>query len=304
MREFEFINWVIQHSHFDPAVVAVGPGDDCAVIHFGGEELLVTTDQVLDGVHFTLAEDGAEAAGRKAAARNLSDIAAMAGEPVAMLASLAAPKGFQRQDAEALYRGLAAAGNEFNCPLVGGDVACWGETPGRLQVTVTVFGRAGGIAPVLRSGAKVGDAVCVTGALGGAWNSQRDMTFTPRVTEARLLASGYGLHAMIDISDGLAADLAHIADASAVAAEIDAAAVPIHDDAAGRDDPLAAALHDGEDYELLFTLPAEAAQRLISTQPLGVPVTRIGRIVKGLGLTLVRDGRREKLAPRGWEHET
>lgn len=304
MREFEFIQWVRGQGRFDPAVVAVGPGDDCAVLHVGGEKLLVTTDQVLDGVHFSLAEHGPEAAGRKAAARSLSDIAAMAGLPVAMVATVAAPKGFSRSDAEAVYHGLRAAGEGFDCPLVGGDVGAWTEGAGRLQIGVTILGRCAGIEPVLRSGAKVGEALCVTGALGGAWKSQRHLTFTPRVCAARELAGGYPVGALIDISDGLAADLGHVISESGVAAEVDASAVPIHDDARGRDDPLSAALFDGEDYELLFTLPPEAARRLIVSQPLGVLVTRIGAITEGAGMALVRDGRRERLEPRGWEHRT
>ena len=312
MREFEFIQWMRGQGSFDPALVAVGPGDDCAVLHLGGEELLVTTDQVLDGVHFSLAEHGAAAAGRKAAARALSDIAAMAALPLAMVATVAAPKGFSRADAEAIYRGLRAAGDPVNCPLVGGDVAAWGQQAGRLQISVTILGRSHGIAPVLRSGAKAGQAVCVTGALGGAWAVRtsaasagpRHLTFTPRIAEVRKLAGEFSLGAMIDISDGLAADLGHILSESGVGAEVDAAAVPLHPDAGGRDDPLSAALADGEDYELLFTLSPDLADRLIASQPLGVGVTRIGAIVEGAALMLVRDGRREKLDPRGWEHRT
>ena len=303
MREFDFIQWIREQARFNPSLVEVGPGDDCAVLNLGGEKLLLTTDQVLDGVHFSLEDDGPEAAGRKAAARNLSDIAAMAGEPVAMLAALAAPQGFSQDDAQAVYRGLATAGLEFNCPLVGGDVAAWHED-GRLIVTVTVLGRAGGVGPVLRSGARKLDAVCITGRLGGAWNSRRDMTFTPRLFEARILAQQYGARAMIDLSDGLARDLGHIVEESHWAAEIDAAAIPIHEDAAGRDDPLAAALYDGEDYELLFALPPDECARLLANPPFRTPVTRIGTMVPGLGMTLLRNGRREPLAPGGWEHQT
>ena len=109
---------------------------------------------------------------------------------------------------------------------------------------------------------------------------------------------------MIDVSDGLAADLGHIAADSGVGAEVEAAAVPIHPDALGREDPLSAALLDGEDYELLFTLPADEADRLIESQPLGVRVTRIGSIVAGEGMSLIRPGRREPLRPGGWEHRT
>ncbi len=304
MREFEFIEWIRRQGRFDPDVVAVGPGDDCAVLNVGGEKLLMTTDQVLDGVHFSLAEHGAEAAGRKSAARSLSDIAAMAGLPVAMVATVAAPKGFSQADAEAIYLGLRTCGDEFGCPLVGGDLAAWGESPGPLQISVTILGKAGGIEPVLRSGAQVGNTICVTGKLGGAWATRRHLEFTPRIADARILAGQFAVSAMIDISDGLVGDLHHILNASNVGAELEDLAIPIHDDAAERKDPLEAALFDGEDYELLFTLPETEADRLMDSNPLGVGIGRIGTIVAGSGMTLLREGRREKLEPRGWEHET
>lgn len=304
MREFDFIEWVRSRAAPDSERVVVGPGDDCAVIALGGEKLLVTADQVLDGVHFSMTRHGPAAGGRKAAARNLSDIAAMAGEPVAMVATVAAPQGFSQADAQAVHDGLRSAGDAFGCPLVGGDLAAWDRDDRPLQISVTVLGRAAGVGPVLRSGAKAGDAICVTGVLGGAWHGRRHLSFQPRIAEARRLATDFGLTAMIDISDGLASDLGHIAAAGGVAAEIDAAAIPLAKDIAEDDDPLTAALTDGEDYELLFTLPVEAADRLIESQPLGVPVSRMGTVIAGSGLTLVRNGKREPLDVRGWEHRT
>ena len=305
MRESEFIEWIRSQKQWDPAAVPVGPGDDCAVVLCGGEKLLVTTDQLLDGVHFILSKHGAYNAGRKAMARNLSDAAAMAALPIAAVATVALPKGFARGNAEKIYHGLRSAGEEFNCPLVGGDVGVW---PGALAIGVTVLARPAGIAPVLRSGARPGDAVCVTGAFGGSWHTQRHLNFTPRVSEARMLASRCALHAMIDVSDGLACDLAHICAASGVGADVLAGAVPIHADAqatTAKTPPLSAALTDGEDYELLFALPAEQADQLLQTQPLGVAVSRIGTIVEGGALTLVHpDGRREALKCNGWEHKT
>ncbi len=304
MREFEFIDWIRRQGAFDPSVVRVGPGDDCAVLELGGEKLLVTTDQVLDGVHFSLADHGPTAAGRKAAARCLSDIAAMGSLPAAMVATVAAPEGLSRADAEALYLGLRRAGDACGCPLVGGDVAAWSGPAGRLQITVTALGRCAGVEPVLRSGGRVGEAICVTGSLGGAWTGTRHLTFTPRIEAGRRLASDFDVGAMIDVSDGLAADLGHILAESGLGAELDASAIPIHADARGREDPLAAALFDGEDYELLFTLPPDQAERLIQSQPLGVPATRIGVTCPGGGMTLILDGRARKLEPGGWEHRT
>lgn len=297
MLESDFIDWVCRQGGFDPSTVLVGPGDDCAVVLCGSDKLLVTTDQVLDGVHFNLATHGAEAAGRKAMARNLSDVAAMAAVPFGAVASVSLSKGLTRSDAEAIYKGLRRIGDEFGCPLVGGDVAAWA---GPLAVSATVFARDGDIEPVLRSGAKLGDAICLTGSLGGAWRSGRDLNFTPRIAEARTLAKNYDLHAMIDISDGLAKDLNHICKASGAGAKIIAADVPIHPNVA-----LEAAFADGEDYELLFTLPADQAKRLCKDNPLTVKVTRVGTITQRQSLVLVLpDGTDEKLVPEGWEHQT
>ena len=303
MRELEFIEWIRSRSGFDAAAVPVGPGDDMAVVRCGHERVLVGTDQVLDGVHFVLAEHGAAAAGRKAMARNLSDVAAMAAAPVAAVASVALPAGMARAEAEGIYHGLRGIADEFHCPLVGGDVGTW---TGQLAISVTVFARPCGADPVLRSGAKAGDAICVTGTLGGAWRSRRHLEFRPRIDEAIILAEQFEPHAMIDISDGLAADLAHICKASGVGAELIAADVPIHPDARTHcDDPLAAALGDGEDYELLFTLAADRAARLTAAGLGAAPVTRIGTIVAGNAMSRIgADAIVRPLAADGWEHAT
>ncbi len=304
MREFEFIQWIRSQTKLDPTAVPVGPGDDCAIVMCGTEKLLITVDQLLEGVHFTLAELGPKNVGRKAMARNLSDVASMAALPLGAVASVALPKGFKRDDAETLYLAMKNTGELFHCPIVGGDVSVW---PEKLAISITVFARPAGIKPILRSGAKAGDALCVTGHLGGAWRSQRHIKFTPRINEARILASRHELHAMIDISDGLASDLSHLCDSSGVGAEVVAADVPLHNDAKNLLDitPLQAALSDGEDYELLFALPENHAEQLIREQPLTVQVTRIGTFTAEKGLVLVKpDGAREALPPSGWEHKT
>ena len=311
----------------------VGPGDDCAVVRCGREKLLITTDQVLDGVHFILTEHGPRAAGRKAMARNLSDIAAMAGAPLAAVACLTLPKGMGLGDCQAIYEGMRELADRFNCPVVGGDVGAW---KGPLAISVTIVGRPRPAGPILRSGAKVGDAVFVTGALGGAWKTRRHLEFTPRLDAARRLARRFAIHAMIDISDGLAVDLGHLCRASGVGARLVAADIPIHPDAAGlchssgneneivppssetkrslgvRSRPTAptraglrAALEDGEDYELLFTLPARQARSLAAARGLGVPVRRIGTITAGRRITMLEmDGKIRTVTAKGWEHET
>jgi len=305
LKELPFIDWIRSQSAFDPAAVPVGPGDDMAVVTSDGRDLLVTIDQVLDGTHFILADCGPWAAGRKAMARSLSDVAAMAAVPVAAVAAVALPPGFSRQDGEEIYHGLRAAGDAFDCPLVGGDVAAW---EGAMAIDVTVIARvADGHAPVLRSGAKPGDAICVTGTLGAAWRTDRHLTFTPRIAEALALAGRYDVHAMIDLSDGLTLDLRRLCEASGVGAVIQAAGVPIHADAAALcpADPLAAALGDGEDYELLFTLPPHQADALIAEPLFAAPVAQIGQVHTDQAVRIVHaDGRCEDLGATGWEHET
>ncbi|MCY2932338.1 MAG: thiamine-phosphate kinase [Planctomycetota bacterium] len=300
MRELEFIEWIYSQGRFDPAVVPVGPGDDLAVVQVGPEGLLAGTDQVLDGVHFILGEHGPRAGGRKAMARNLSDVAAMAALPLAALATVSLPKGLSRHDAQEIYLGMREIGDVFDCPLIGGDMGSWAHP---LAISVTILARPRGISPVLRSGAKPGDAICVTGHFGGAWRSPRHLLFTPRIAEARVLAGQFGLHAMIDVSDGLARDLGHVCRASGLGAQVNAAAVPVS--AAAGPAGLAAALHDGEDYELLFTLSEEDANTLLDTQPLGVSVSRIGTMTPGEDMVLIDSaGRRKPLRPGGWEHQT
>ncbi|MCE5277619.1 MAG: thiamine-phosphate kinase [Planctomycetaceae bacterium] len=297
MRELDFIEWIYGRSRFDSGVVPVGPGDDCAVVKIGGHDVLITVDQVLDGVHFMLDRDGPMAAGRKAMARNLSDIAAMAGVPTAAVASVALPRGMSELDCQAIYAGLREAGDAFNCPLVGGDVGSWAD---KMAISVTIIGRPGPHGAVLRSGARAGDAICVTGSLGGSWRGEKHLTFTPRIAEGLDIARRCDLHAMIDISDGLAADLHHICKASHFGAEIMAADMPV-----ASDSTLDGALSDGEDYELLFTLPAGQAAALVAQGAAGTSATRVGTITMAPEVVLIApDGGRTLLQPKGWQHST
>ena len=294
--EFDFISWLRAQPPADPTGrVRVGVGDDLAVVELPpGDLLLVGIDQVLDGVHFDSAVHGPRAIGRKAVNRNLSDCAAMACLPAAAVVSLALPRGVGDDYAKQLYLGARDAGDAQGCPIVGGDTGSW---PGKLAVTVAIVGRSAGTRPVTRAGAKVGDVVYVTGPLGGSLLG-RHMTFQPRVAMGRSAAAA-GATAMIDLSDGLSRDVAHLCRASSVGVMIDADAVPVHDDARAMaaDDgrsPLDHALHDGEDYELLFTCPPGAAD---------VPGRAVGRVVAEPQVFITTGGgRRELLVPRSWEH--
>lgn len=321
--EFDLIDWIrAQHPPTD--FVPVPQGDDLAVLKWPADDLLlVGVDQVLEGVHFDSAVHTPRQIGRKVMNRNLSDCAAMACLPAAAVATVALPRGVGVEYAKELYLGLRDAADPFGCVIVGGDTGSW---PGKLVATVTVLGRSAGIAPVTRKGARPGDGIYVTGPLGGSLLG-RHMTFEPRVTWARLLAlqrsggqlaasidvSGVlagdkpivevtdpRLTAMIDLSDGLSRDLRHICRESGVGAIVDADQVPIHPDAhaafrVDRVEPLQHALHDGEDYELLFTgRDFTGYGRLVGEivhEPADGPLVQL-RTKRGLA----------PLEPQGWQH--
>jgi thiamine-monophosphate kinase len=301
MGEFAYIDWLRRRTPADPRVL-LGPGDDTAALRLtDGRACLVTTDMLLDGSCFVLAEAGPRRVGRKAMAANLSDIAAMAGKPVAAVVSVGLPRAGGRALAEELYLGLREVADAFDTALVGGDTNTWN---GPLVISVTVIGEATGWGPVTRHGAKPGDWLMVTGTLGGSIRGKH-LDFVPRVREALRLHELAQLHAMIDISDGLAADLGHLCDESHCGAVLRGAAIPIDEEARQIDDgtsPLQHALGDGEDFELLFAVaPAEGA-RLLEEQPLGeVPVTHIGECVAA-GLW-IEDPQRRPLERMGYVHE-
>jgi thiamine-monophosphate kinase len=298
----------------------------------------------MDGTDFHVAEVGPRAAGRKAMAANLSDIAAMAGVPTAAVVSVALPQnltppppsqsgkgessgpnapapfpmreggesgtpprlgeGPGERFAEQLYLGLRELADEFGVAVVGGDTNSWGD---KLAISVTLLGEVTQRGPVLRSGAKPGDWVFVTGPLGGSILGHH-LTFTPRVREALKLHEAVALHAMIDVSDGLAADLNHILEESRCGAVLVAEAVPVS--AAARElsrtsgkTPLQHALGDGEDFELVFTVSPADGERALREQPVpGVTLVKVGECVEA-GLWLEEGGARRPLAPTGWVHD-
>ena len=291
--EFDFIQW-IRSQQKATKIVTHAAGDDLAILKWPEDELLLMgVDQVIDGVHFDSAKHSPRQIGRKVMNRNLSDCAAMACLPAAAVATVALPRGIGIDYAKELYLGIREAADPFYCSIVGGDTASW---DGKLVVTVSILGRSGGITPITRSGAKPGDGIFVTGALGGSLLG-RHMTFEPRVFLAREIAKKNRASAMIDISDGLSRDLLNICQMSGIGAIIDGSKIPIHEDAIklsqqdGRS-PLEHALHDGEDHELLFTGP----------QPLPKELIQIGEVTAAKEIRLLRNGQTEGLAPRGWEH--
>ncbi|MFT3880171.1 MAG: thiamine-phosphate kinase [Gemmatales bacterium] len=262
--------------------------------------MLVTTDMLMEGSCF-LRDAGPQRIGKKAMSVNLSDMAAMAGKPVAAVVSLGLPHDLPQSWAEAFFLSLQAQATRFDTAIVGGDTNAW---YGPITINVTLFGEPTGTFAVKRSGARPGDALLVTGSLGGSILGHH-LDFTPRVKEAQLLHQLVNLHAMIDISDGLAADLHHLCQESGCGAEVWAEKVPINEAAHRMNDgktPLQHALGDGEDFELLFAVSEEDAQRLIQTQPPGVNLSLIGRFTKEKEVTLVEHGQRRLLPALGYTH--
>ncbi len=303
--EFGLIAWIRQRSA-PGGRVALGIGDDCASLRFTpGAEVLVTTDMLMDGRHFRLGEASPAEVGFKALAVNLSDIAAMAGVPVAAVVAVALPAGSAVAIARGLFDGMIPLADRFGVSLVGGDTNAW---DGPLVVSITLLGEATSRGPVRRSGARPGDAVCVTGPLGGSLLG-RHLRPEPRVAEALALAGLAPIRAMIDLSDGLASDLGHILDESGgLGATLDAGSIPIHPDAHaaaaldGRP-ALDHALGDGEDFELCLVLAPDDADRLLAPDPTRPTLIRVGTIDAGPGLRLRGlDGSVSALAVKGFDH--
>lgn len=298
--ELQFVEWLRSRKRSHPSVI-LGIGDDMAMLRTAGERILVSSDMLLDGVHFDTTLHSLFAIGRKAIACSLSDCAAMAVRPLAATVSLALPQSLPLARAEELQAGMFSMAEEFELAIAGGDTNRWTH-PLAIDVAVTAIPFPG-IEPVRRSGAKPGDRLYVTGTLGGSLLGHH-LAFQPRVREAQGLSTllGQRLHAMIDITDGLSLDLWRLCEASKVGAELDERQLRriISEDArqaaasSGRA-PLDHALTDGEDFELLLAVDGEATG-------MDFPLFRIGRIT-ALGLTIARDdGKIETLEPQGYVH--
>ena len=294
MNEFELIAHLTKSLPTNENVVA-GAGDDCAVLDLGVPEKLILfkTDAVVEDVHFTR-ETPPEKIGRKALARCLSDIAAMAGTPTAALVTVALPEDFDAEFMAKIYDGLNTLAENMGVAIVGGETT---TNPGRILISISLIGTIPRGNPILRSGAKVGDAIFVTGELGGS-RAEKHLSFEPRLAEARWLAEHFSIHAMLDLSDGLAGDLRHMLNASRAGAEILKSAVPVSRAAKLRAKEnsaaklaFVAALTDGEDFELLFTIASKDAVKLLDAWKKQFPKLKlscIGKIVAGDGI-LIRD---------------
>jgi len=301
-REDTITAWFKDQRRLEPTAFPIGIGDDMAEICLGRDtSVLITTDMLLDGSHFDLRTATLEQVGYKAMAASLSDCAAMATRPLAAVVAVALPPGFGTQELKTLHAGIMRAADKYDCPLIGGDITSW-RSAHPFAINVTMLSRCAENAPVRRNGARAGDVICVTGSLGGSVY-RKHLEFEPRVDEALRLARTVTIHAMMDISDGLSTDLNRICRQSGVGAIIEAAAVPISEDAHRQSDPLTAALDDGEDFELLFTLTPEDCDRLFGKWDGPVAITRIGQVTDDLRMWLRRpDGRLVALEPGGYDH--
>ena len=290
-----------------------GIGDDCAVLRLSPRsELLVTTDLCLENVHFRRAWHPAKAVGHRCLTRGLSDIAAMGGQPLACFLSLGLPESLPKSWVNGFLRGLLAQARRFKVPLAGGDIS----SASQITADIVVTGQAPAGTAVLRSGAHPGDRIYVTGSLGGSAATLKQLMAgkkvkpakssphfypTPRLEVGEWLRKKRLSNAMIDISDGLSVDLAHICDESGVSAIVTEKALPIAKEA-----NLALALHGGEDYELLFTAPKRTK---IPARIAGVAITQIGEIRNrrdySSAIEILGDnGKVRALPQRGWEHFT
>jgi thiamine-monophosphate kinase len=300
--------------------ILTGIGDDCAVLRIARRseqqpDVLVTTDFSLEGIHFRRDWHSPESVGHRCLARGLSDIAAMGGEPVAAFLSLALPRNLQQRWVGRFILGLTRLAEKYGVTLAGGDTA---ESPDGILADIIIMGTAPKSKAVLRSGARPGDLIYVSGELGGSaaaiWkmgkNPRRKLNPRdyprhffpePRIELGRILRERELVSAMIDTSDGLSTDLAHICEESGVGAELQEVAVPrAKVGKLAREVDLAFALHGGEDYELLFT--AHPGKR-VPTHIAGVRITQIGRITRGRKIFLNnRSGVSSELKPQGWEH--
>lgn len=297
LGEFGVIQRLAKHLKVGAGVIR-GVGDDCAV--FEGPPTwyhLLTCDMLLDGVHFRRGRAKPEQIGWKSLAASVSDIAAMGGIPQYAVVSLGVPKRCAVELLEGIYKGMQRMADRCGVSIVGGDT----DRALRLTISVTLFGRVERTRLLLRSSAREGDHLLVTGTLGGAVKSGRHLTFTPRWQEARAIADHFPIHAMIDLSDGLSSDLRHLATASRVGAIVEAAAIP-----RAKGATLASALNDGEDFELLFTVPGSVSLALIewASGMLRCGVTRLGEIVPAKqGVTLRHPtGQRVPLPAGGYRH--
>ncbi|PJC47368.1 MAG: thiamine-monophosphate kinase [Candidatus Omnitrophica bacterium CG_4_9_14_0_2_um_filter_42_8] len=294
LGEFNFIDRINKAVKLSGRVIK-GIGDDAAVLRYSKDKYqLLTTDMLVEGKHF-YKSDKAELVGKKAMSCNISDIAAMGGVPKFAVISVGLPGSLDLKYAEGLYKGIKKAADMFGVDLVGGDTV----GSGKIVINIALTGEVEKKNLTLRSGAKENDAIFITGYIGGSIKLKH-LNFTPRLKEDRFLVNNFKINSMIDVSDGLLADLGHILKESNKGAIIYENRVPVSKSASNFN----SALRDGEDFELVFTLPGPVAGRLKKIWPFKTKISEIGRICSSRkGFFLVRKtGKAEKIKPAGFAH--
>ena len=290
--EFGLIERIAGEIKTDKSVIC-GIGDDTAVVSYTKDKyLLFTTDMLAEGVHFRRQEASFAQIGRKALLVSISDIAAMGGVPKYAVVSAGFSKQFSMRAAEEIIQGINTLAREFAINIVGGDII----RTEKIVLCVSLVGEVKKPNLTLRSGAKPGDLIFVTGSLGGA-RGLRQFNFIPRVKEAQAIIKRFKPTAMIDISDGLASDLERLTESSKVGAVVFSQSIPV-----ARGATLKGALYEGEDFELLFTMSLDAARKFYKKDKF--PITCIGKIVeRKRGLTLIdQRAKAQPLRQKGFKH--
>ncbi len=294
LGEFNFINRISKSIRLSKQVIK-GIGDDAAVLKYTKDKyLLFTTDMLLEGKHFYKGSS-AEMVGKKALSSNISDIAAMGGMPKFAVVSIGFPGSMNLKYADEIYEGMRKVADKFGVDLVGGDTV----GSNKIIINIALIGEVEIKNLALRSNAKEKDAIFVTGNIGGSIKIKH-FNFTPRLKEARFLVKNFKINSMIDISDGLLADLGHILEESNKGAVIYEKTMPVSKDAIDFN----SAMRDGEDFELIFTLPKKQADRLEDIWPFETRLSRIGKICgERKGFSLIRkNGKSERIKPAGFTH--
>ncbi|MDD5011269.1 MAG: thiamine-phosphate kinase [Phycisphaerae bacterium] len=303
--ETELVKYFAAKGKLNAVKFPIGIGDDMAQVRLSAKSsVLITTDMLLDGVHFDTKKASCEQIGYKSMAVSLSDCAAMATIPLAAVVSVALPRNYGSAKLKRLHKGLLAAAKKYKCPLIGGDMTSWDKPSSsakamedKLAVSVAMLSIPAGTKPVQRSTAKAGDLICITGTLGGSI-VKRHLEFEPRLKESLAIAKA-GASAMIDISDGLSTDLNHICRLSKKGAIVEAGKIPISRNAKG----LNSALNDGEDFELLFTMARKKFEQLKKQWRFKTKLTEIGKIVGEKSVKIKKkNGKAVDLIPKGYDH--
>ncbi|MBT4694515.1 MAG: thiamine-monophosphate kinase [Planctomycetaceae bacterium] len=296
--ESKFIDW-LKVTLSEQTVASPGVGDDAAMFTTHGEmKQLITSDCLVDRVHFDVSSNRLDLIGRKCVGASISDIAAMCGIPTYVIISIVAPKSFTLDELKELYAGMHSISNKYNCSIIGGDFV---SHDGPLTINVTVLGQARHDQVRFRFGTEADDLIFVSGTLGGS-RLGRHLSFNPRVELGLILGDDPDVHAVTDITDGLVIDLHSILNSANFGATLIEADIPTSPQIIGPHTTVEAALYDGEDFELLFTASSSYVGHL-NQLPDDVPITKIGYVTQEAEyLLLVDSGDTKSMDIRGYSH--